>query len=68
MRKNVRKVERPHHKTEVRFAVGLSSREESQRKRGTSGDLDRGYISSLNTKPPWVCSSSLLDRCLELEH
>jgi len=49
-------------------AVGMSSREESQRKRGTSGDLDRGYISSLNTKPPWVCSSSLLDRCLELEH
>jgi len=32
--------------------VGSSSGEESQRKKGKSGDLDRYYISSLNTKPP----------------
>jgi len=37
------------------------------REKGTSGDLARGYISSLTAKPPRVCSS-LLDRCPELEH
>jgi len=53
----------------VRCAVGSSSREESQKKKRTSGDLARGYISSLNAKPPGVCiSSSLPDRYLELEH
>jgi len=52
--------------------VGMSNREKSQGKRGTSGDLARGYIFSLTTKPPGVLcsssSSSLTDRCLELEH
>jgi len=60
-------VERPHHNTEVRCAVGSSSREESQKK-GRSPDLARGYISSLNVKSSGICSSSLPDRCLELEH
>jgi len=44
--------------------LGREPREEE----GTSGDFDRGYISSLTTKPPGVCSSSLPDRCPELEH
>jgi len=41
---------------------------ETKEKKGPSGDLARGYISSLTAKPPGVCSSSLPDRHLELEH
>jgi len=53
----------------MRCAVESSSKEESRRKRETSGDLAVGYISSLTAKPPGICSSSSLpDRCLELEH
>jgi len=44
----------------------IRTRAEGRRK--TSGDFARGYISSLTAKPPGVCSSSLLDRCPELEH
>jgi len=50
------------------LAVGTSNWEESRRKKGTSGDFARGSIFSLTAKPPGECSSSLLDRCLELEH
>jgi len=39
-----------------------------EKKKRTSGDLARGYISSLNAKSSRICSSSLPDRCLELEH
>jgi len=60
---------RHYSSAEVMHVVGKSSREESRRKKGTSGELARGYISSQNAKPPGVCSSSsLLDGCPELEH
>jgi len=40
-----------------------------QKEEGTSSDFARGCISSLTAESPGVCSSSsLLDRCLELEH
>ena len=81
MRERVSENRRPHHTTEVKHAVWSSRREESKRKKkkkkrkkkrkkkkGTSGDPARGYISSLSAKPPGICSSSLLGRCLELEH
>jgi len=38
-------------------------------RRKTSGDFARGFISSLTAKHPGeYSSSSLPDRCLELEH
>ena len=52
MRERVSENWRPHHNAEVRRAVGSSSREEIWRKKGTSGDLARGCISSPNAKPP----------------
>lgn len=59
---------RPHH-TEVRCAVGSSSREERETKeKGRYCDLARGYIFSLNAKFSGVCSSPLPDGCPELEH
>ena len=42
--------------------------DENREKKKESGDFARGYISSLTTKPPGVCSSSFPDRCPELEH
>jgi len=60
---------RPYSSAEVMHVVGTSNREESRGKGEKSGDLARGYIFSLSAKPPEECSSSSLpDRCLELEH
>ena len=38
------------------------------REEGTSGDSVRDYIASPTAKPPGQGSSSLPDRCPELEH
>lgn len=47
--------------------LGQAAGRRAKRKKRTSGDLARGYISSLNAKPPGVCiSSSLPDRYLEI--
>jgi len=64
MRERVSESCRPYSSAEVMHVVGMRAKG----RRWTSGDFARGYISSPTTKPPRGCSSSLPDRCPELEH
>ena len=65
MRERVSESCRPYSSAETMNAVGTRA---EGRRNGTSDDFARGYISSLTSKPPGECSSSLPDRCPELEH
>jgi len=65
MRERVSEIFRSYSSAEVMCVVRTRA---EGRRNGTSDDFARGYISSLTSKPPGECSSSLPDRCPELEH